>query len=46
MFTFYQLVDAWREFTNSASKSKRYDAIRIAGYRKMYLLRNKAQYAN
>jgi len=36
LFTFHQLVDAWRKFANNASKVICYDTIGIAGYRKIY----------
>jgi len=46
LFTFHQLVDAWRKFVNSTSKVKMLRNNRNSGYRKLYLFRNKAQYVN
>ena len=46
LFTFHQLVDAWRKFATSAWKTHCYGTIRIAGYRKIYLFEHKAQYVN
>jgi len=45
-FAFRQLVDAWRKFANSASKVVLLRYNRKEGYRKFYLLKNKAQYVN
>jgi len=46
LFTFHQLVDAWRKFANSASKVILLRYNRNSGYRKIYLFRNKASYMN
>jgi len=46
LFTFHQLVDAWRKFAKSASKVIMLRSNRNSDYRKIYLLRNKALYVN
>jgi len=40
LFTFHQLVDAWRKFANSSSKVVMLRYNRKEGYRKIYLFRN------
>jgi len=44
LFTFHQLVDAWRKFVNSASNVIMLKNDRNSGCRKIRLFRNKAQY--
>jgi len=46
LFTFHQLVDAWRKFANSASKVIMWRYNKNSSYRKIYLFRNKARYVN
>jgi len=44
LFTFHQLVIAWRKFADSASKVVMLRNHGNSGYRKVYLFRNKALY--
>jgi len=46
LFTFHHLVDAWREFANSASNVIMMRNNRNSGCRKINLFRNKAFYVN